>query len=437
MRKRIIILFAGALVLRLVALLLFPAHGSIEDDAVDYDRIARNLLAGHGYSLATAAPYTPTMARDPLYPFVLAAMYALGGGSVTVALIVQAVLSAFTPSLVYLLGWELSGRPLSTEKDRGALLAAWFTAFYPVLVVSSSYVLTEWLATLVLTGALFLFVRAVRCGGVGWAAASGVAFGLLALTRVTAQLLPIGLGVLLLSGVPLSRWLPRLSLPPLRVALRVIVPLLAFFALIVLPWSLRNHAAFGTFQLGGRSGQALWARALNLPALRYDKGPAVALAQQERRRRQEQGLSYEEIDRQMQAEALAAIRRYPLQYLLQNLREVRRMWITTYSSDLGLDLTIGEYMVQHNYLAVAIKLLLVALNLATLGLCMWGTMVRLSEWTRWWPLWATIVYFTAIYSFFWALPRYGIPLYPTVLVFVGWGVEALLVRRYPWSRTQV
>jgi|GEM_PF-2471207 hypothetical protein len=434
--KALVAVFLAALALRLLALIVFPTHGAIEDDAVDYDRIARNLLAGYGYSLSTAAPHEPTMARDPLYPFVLAALYALGGGSVHVALVIQALLSAFTPLLAYSLCQALNGFDLSTGRDKGALLAAWLTALYPVLVVSSSYLLVEWLATLLLTAALSLFVHAIYRDGIGRAAEAGIVFGLLALTRVTAQLLPIGLAVLLLAGGGLRRWLPRIGLPPLPAALRVVMPLLISFMLTVLPWSVRNRIAFGTFQLGGRSGQALWARTLNLPVMRYDKGPAVAIAQQERKHRQEQGLSYEEVDRQMGAEAMRAIRRYPLQYLAQNLREVRRMWITTYSSDFGLERTFGDYLAQRDYPAIAAKLLLIALNFATLGLCLWGTAVHWREWMHWWPLWATLLYFTGVYSFFWALPRYGILLYPTLLVFVGRGIEALITRRYPWSKPQ-
>jgi len=437
-RGAMIGLFALALAVRLLALVVFPGHGDIQDDAVDYDRLARNLLAGHNYSLSEQPPYEPTMARDPLYPFVLAAVYAVGGGNVTVALVVQAILGAFTPLLVYGLCREMAQAALALPPSppsslppswgrawAGCWLAAVLTALYQVLVVSSGYVLTEWLATLLLTAALFLFARAYLSGQMRWAAAAGAALGLLALARATMQLLPLGLAALLLAGWGLYRLARRPSwLREFRFSFRVVWPLLAGFVLTVLPWALRNQVTFGTWQLGGRSGQALWARTLNLPTMRYDKGPAVALAQQERQRRQAQGLTYEEIDRQMQAEALAAIRQYPLSYLAQNLREVSRMWITTYSSDFDLDLPFGDYLAQGNIPAVAVKLLLIGLNFATLSLALLGALARLRHWTLWWPLGVAILYVTGVYSFFWALPRYGVLLYPTVLVFVAWGLAA-------------
>jgi 4-amino-4-deoxy-L-arabinose transferase-like glycosyltransferase len=424
--KSLIGLFAAALILRLLALAVFPGHGAISSDAAEYDRLARNLLAGRGFSSSVQAPYEPTMARDPFYPYVLAAFYAIGGGSVTVALVIQAVLSAFTPLLVYAMCHDIAHA--AELPARGCRLAGWLTALYPVLVVSSGYVLTEWLATLLLTAGTLLFVRACLSGKVWWAAAAGAALALLALTRAPAQLLPIGLAVLLLIGSLLRRLTHRLAMfPDFGPSLRLAGALLAAFVLVLLPWSLRNHGLFGTYGLTARTGQ-LWARALNLPTMRYDKPEAVGQMQREIQRRQEQGLTYEEVNRQLQEEALALIRQYPLHYVGQNLREVKRMWITTFSSSFDINLTFSEYLAQRDYPAIAIKLLLIALNFSTLGLWMLGTLARLKQWAAWWPSGAAILYFIGVYSFFWALPRYGILVYPLVLVFVAWGLEALIAR---------
>lgn len=422
--KSLIGLFVVALILRLLALAIFPGHGAISSDAAEYDRLARNLSAGRGFSPSAQAPYEPTMARDPFYPYILAAFYAIGGGSVTVALILQAILSAFTPLLVCALCRDVARA--AGLSSRQCWLAGWLIALYPVLVVSSGYVLTEWLATLLLTAGMFLFVRAYLSGKAGWAAAAGAAFALLALTRAPAQLLPIGLAVLLLIGSLLRRLTRRLALfRDLGPSLRLAGALLAAFVLALLPWSLRNHSLFGTYGLTARTGQ-LWARALNLPTMRYDKPEAVGQMQREIQRLQEQGLTYEEVNQQLQEEALELIRQYPLHYVSQNLREVKRMWITTFSSSFDFNLTFSEYLAQRHYPAIAVKLLLIALNFSTLGLWLLGTLVRLKQWAAWWPSGAAILYFTGVYSFFWALPRYGILVYPLVLVFVAWGLETVL-----------
>lgn len=50
-------------------------------DYVTYDIPAYNLLAGNGYSQSLASPYEPGVMRAPIYPWVLAAIYAtLGRG---------------------------------------------------------------------------------------------------------------------------------------------------------------------------------------------------------------------------------------------------------------------------------------------------------------------------------------------------------------------
>ena len=47
--------------------------------AYQFDSIARNLLAGHGFSIMDDAPWEPDALRTPLYPLVVAAGYTLTG----------------------------------------------------------------------------------------------------------------------------------------------------------------------------------------------------------------------------------------------------------------------------------------------------------------------------------------------------------------------
>jgi hypothetical protein len=67
-----------ALLIRIALLLFYGTE--VVGDAVEYDRIALNLVQGHGYSLDLSAPFEWTTQREPLYPLFLASVYHWNGG---------------------------------------------------------------------------------------------------------------------------------------------------------------------------------------------------------------------------------------------------------------------------------------------------------------------------------------------------------------------
>src|SRR5260221_826817 len=72
---RIVWLLAGALALRLALFGCATSHPErllTEEDSVEYERIARNLADGHGFSQAAHAPYHADLRRTPVYPAMLA-----------------------------------------------------------------------------------------------------------------------------------------------------------------------------------------------------------------------------------------------------------------------------------------------------------------------------------------------------------------------------
>ena len=224
--RRLVAVVALALALRVAVVAATPGYVP-QQDAADYDRIARSIAAGDGYAPTTyAQPGTPSALRPPGWPVTLGTIYAVTGGSWTAARLFEAALGAATVLLVFLVGRELRGR-------RAGLLAAGAAAVFPPLVFSSAALLTEPLfAPLVLLAVLAVLVLRRRPATMRWALGIGVLGGLAALTRPTG--LPL-VFVLALATAAAAR----------RPAMAAAV--LAASALTVAPWTIRSSTQLDAF----------------------------------------------------------------------------------------------------------------------------------------------------------------------------------------------
>src|SRR5262249_1222276 len=98
--------FCLALCVR-VAYNITVAHGYVpEFDAAIYNNLAHSLLNGHCYC---DAPGHPTAFRPPLWPFTIAAVYALIGDHVANVRMLCCVLGSGTCALVYCFAKDLFG----------------------------------------------------------------------------------------------------------------------------------------------------------------------------------------------------------------------------------------------------------------------------------------------------------------------------------------
>lgn len=98
-------------------------------DSWMYDNLAKNLLAGNGYSAATEAPYTPNLYRPPGLPAILAAFYAIFGSATVGVILFQCLLGALTIALTFVLARALGIGP------RVALAAACVQAIHPLEIL--------------------------------------------------------------------------------------------------------------------------------------------------------------------------------------------------------------------------------------------------------------------------------------------------------------
>jgi 4-amino-4-deoxy-L-arabinose transferase-like glycosyltransferase len=222
---RLSVIVAVGLAIRLVyALALAPDPAFLSD--ANYFHLLANLVAdGHGFihpfSLTTEGLHRPTAEHPPLYTLVLAVPSALGATSYDAHRVVSCLLGTGTVGAIGYLGRRVGG-------ERVGLLAAGIAAVYPLLWVVDGSLMSESLYGLMIALTLICAYRALDEPGAGRAALLGAAAGLAALTRGEALLL-----------------VPLLVLPVAwRAGSRAIAAGLAAFVLVIVPWSVRNLAAF-------------------------------------------------------------------------------------------------------------------------------------------------------------------------------------------------
>ena len=211
-------------------------------DEQEYLQQALTLLREHQY-------VELRLMRPPLYTLFLAASILAVDSLVQQLRLVQALISAATVPLVYLLTQEVAGQGKWRSPQRAALLAAALCALNYTLAANATELLTETLFMLGLTTTLWLLLRASRSATWPLASLAGLAAGVLCLVRsVGLPLLPLGAVWLLFKPPFTSHNLKAKSLPFLCAAL-----------LVILPWTARNALIYGGLIIIDTTGaENLW-----------------------------------------------------------------------------------------------------------------------------------------------------------------------------------
>jgi 4-amino-4-deoxy-L-arabinose transferase-like glycosyltransferase len=208
--------------------------------------MARNLIAGHGLSLASQAPYQPTLYREPGYPVLVGVLYRAFGPNVDAVAVLQVLLLGIAAVATALVGARLFGALA------GLIAGAWF-GLNPESAHYAHWLLTEIPFALLLVLTIAVALRAQRNGGVRDYLLTGVGLGLATLVRAVASgLFPPLLILLGVSGTfGVGRWVrwQRLAL------------LVVGFGVVVAPWLVRNAETFGRASLTSRVGVNLVRRA--------------------------------------------------------------------------------------------------------------------------------------------------------------------------------
>lgn len=223
--------------LRLVFfLLILGTQGEtafLVSDSGGFLQLAQNILAGEGFSQSRAGPFLPSAHFPPLYPLLLAGSLKISSSLLPV-IILQIVLGAILPFLVYKIGFYFSGR------EGMALMAAGFMALEPTIAIFNLLAMTDTVAVFFLIlGGLFFIKIFLDKSVYKYATLAGVCLGLSTLAKPNAQLLGILGFIFLITWFILSQKHARNSLVPGLL-------FLVSFLVVLSPWLVRNTIQFGT-----------------------------------------------------------------------------------------------------------------------------------------------------------------------------------------------
>jgi hypothetical protein len=406
----------AALAIRLAALSWY--HDNLRGDPDHYRRIAAAVVAGQGYS-DIDRPGTPTAYRPPLYPLVLAVIEWCAANNrqfvVGVAML-HAVLGALCCALVYAASARLT-------PGRASLIAGAITAADPLLVYSTTLVMTE--TTAAFLAALVLLLAAARPGW-GRDLALGAAFGLACLCRPTFWAFGLLAAAPLVIRLLRGTWGPGAgSSRATALASAARIGLAA--AMVTTPWVVRNTQVFGrpivTTTHGGYTlllahnsdyaahleangankpweGQSAWFKAVEarMTAEWPDRagGPPQNL----------------ELDRDawMQREAQRYILAEPRQSLRAGLSLWRRLWnlAPLESAERKTQFSRGLWWVIAAFNTVVFLALAAGLARSLPAAA-----------ADWWPTLALLLSFTTVHFFYWADLRMRAPLVPAIALFAA------------------
>ncbi|HEX9368478.1 MAG TPA: hypothetical protein VF921_17740 [Vicinamibacterales bacterium] len=399
---RIVWLLAGALALRLALFGCATSHPErllTEEDSVEYERIARNLADGHGFSQAAHAPYHADLRRTPVYPAMLAVVFLAPGAGVRAAALAGIALSTLTVLATFRLGILLAGR--AAAQWAGLLLATDLTS-----AAYSTQVLTEPLFTLLLILS-FLPLLARRRSSAADAVAAGILSGLAALCRPIAILSFAALAPSCLFRAASARQAVRLLLVAATMA-----------GLIVGAWMVRNYRAAGTATVSSVVATNMYFhRAAYIEAYVHHR-PVEDLRDEWEREFQQRSSSWTEAERVgwMNEHGRDVVLAHPLLYALVALRGAARMLTPDHlvvSSLLGGEAT-PAFRALH---AAAWAQIAIVYVFAVVGIArLW----RVSPLRVAVPL-APIAYFLAVGGPE-MYPRFRVPLMPFVCVLAGAGI---------------
>lgn len=400
------------------------------NDAGVYHRLALCLLEQQDFCLNTN--------RTPGYPAFVAAVYALFGVQPWVVLVLQVLIDAATITLTYALGvWLFS--------PTVAAAAALLLAVDPTSLFISSSLLTDSLFTLLFLCAVALFLRGLDSARLRWALATGLALGLAAWVRPSAQYLPVLLfaAALCRPGWPWTR----------RVAFGA-AALLAF-VLTISPWLHRNHQQFDAWGLATVKGETLlnWQAALFLAWRDHRTVEAVRkdLAAEARSAGWVEGGNPFDNAAVQEQVALGHIRAQPLAYASAMLRGMAFMYLNTgtdrIAGKLGMVDPAAPRVNRRNDPSLSsmferalrdkgpgrlvLGAVLATINLMQYALALVGCWIawRNPRWRRLALFFMLLVAYFTVTSGVSAEARYKMPVTPLYLLLAGLAVQAAWQRR--------
>ena len=210
----------GVLVIRGACMLTL--HHNLDSDVDEYRQLAQNLRQHHVYGRQLETPIRPTAFRPPLYPLVLAGTSPTGTISHWQVMTLHLLMSIAS-------AWTMILLARASGAGRACWLAGLVVTIDPILLLHSTQLMTETLATLLALLLLLVLLQSDGGSKPRWMLLAGAIVGLAILCRPT---------FLVFAGLA---WLV--------IAVRRHWKSLVMFSLatgaVLLPWIVRNYLVLG------------------------------------------------------------------------------------------------------------------------------------------------------------------------------------------------
>jgi len=415
----------GAMSTRAWCAVLVPAAGAVilwglgqsrvplyVRDAAEYNKYALSLFRHGVFSNDASAPFYPGVTRTPGYPAFLAALHLIATHPGLLVQIVQFALLAVIVWLVY-------GIALEVADVRAARISAVLSATYLPLLWFAALVEPEVLASMLVTLAIFLLIKARKRPSLRLWIAVGLTLAAGAYVRPEIAGLGVVMGLgLLLTGKG-SYWSRSRLLPPAIV--------LAAMLLALAPWTIRNANVAHSFvpldtYLGGdllasadqyagtfgfHASEAEWDR------LNAQVSAIAARVQSQHPTAPEQVAANVALTR----EARNIISHVSLGTILKSLpRRLVSLWGVADEHPEGRSWSTLAALI--GYVQYGVLLVL-----TVAGIVMHRRLL-----VREWPLWVAVPYYTVEHLVSHVEPRYSLAARPALLVYAGIAAAVLLGR---------
>lgn len=393
------------------------------DDQISYDMLARQLLAGNGFTFpvnwwpATQAG-EPTAHWSFLYTLYLAAVYGLVGPQPVIARLLQAAIAGL---LLPWLTWRVGRRVFG---DRVGLVAAVLSAVYVYFFYYAGALMTE---TFYIVSILWTLDCTLRIAAAGPASFGrwrpwfelGLAMGVAILLR---QLFMLVVPVLLFWLWWVARRNDR-RLARSAAMLRRLAGSMVVVALLILPWTMRNYLAFGRLvPLNTNSGYAFfWGNHPIHGTSFMSILPATGPSYQDLIPSELRGLDEAALDQALLRRGLAFVAQDPGRYALLSLSRIKdyfMFWPSPDSSTVSNVARVASFGLLLPFMLYG----LVTARAAARD----GQSGAPGSWLTPSAGLALLVAFVAVYAVIhllsWALIRYRLPIDAVLLVFAAVGI---------------
>ena len=385
--KTLLLIFLLALMVRILFNIFYVGTADVPvSDAQDYHQLALSLLH--------TGTYHSTF-RPPLLPFFIAILYKLFSVNYFVVRVVLSIFSSFTCLIVYKITKELFDKQI-------ALIAAFISSIYWMMLYWSGFLLTETLCTFFLTLTVFYFIKSAKYHRLRHFILGGMYLGLAALTW--AFVFPF------FTLLPL--WAFASFRNNLKLALKGYMVVLFAMFLTILPWTVRNYLVTHRFiPITSQSGQ-VFLGTNNPDVLKHFKGGWIhptksSLFQEEEIHHYREQLSTEEASNLCWKKGIRFVAKNPLFTAKLTFYKFKLFW------HLHGDISLPS--LQYFFILL---------------FAIYGSIISLKILNTVSILYLLPLFFSIMSLIFWGDDRIRSPIEPIFVIFAAYGINKILKREH-------